>query len=64
MDLDGFLNALAQDPLLVEDFLDDPEGVMDSHEIPMSARAVLRSGDDVAILGALLDDHPADGEHS
>jgi hypothetical protein len=62
MDLRGFLTALALDPILVEDFLDDPDRVMDRHEIPASVRAALRSGDDVAILGALLGDNTADGD--
>jgi hypothetical protein len=64
MDLYEFLNALAQDPILVEGFLDDPDGMMDDHDIPTSVRAVLRSRDDVAILNALLDDHPTDDERS
>jgi hypothetical protein len=64
MDLHGFLTALALDPLLVEDFLDDPDRVMDDHEVPTSERAVLRSGDDVAILGALLSGHASEADCS
>jgi len=56
MDLEGFLRALSLDPIFVEEFLDDPDRVMDDHQVPASVRAVLLSGDDVAILGALLSD--------
>jgi hypothetical protein len=59
MDLTSFLCELAQDPMLVEEFLDDPEQVMDEHEIPVSLRTLMRSRDDVTILGALLGEGPA-----
>lgn len=58
----AFLTELALDPVLVEEFLDDPDGVMDAHQIPGSVRPVLRCGEDVPILRALLDGAHADAD--
>ena len=50
-----FLEAVAVDPILVDDFLADPDRVLDQHGIPDSLRPLLKSGDDVALLTAVLD---------
>lgn len=50
-----FLEAVAVDPILVDDFLSDPDRVLDQHGIAEDLRPLLKSRDDVAILTAVLD---------
>lgn len=53
-----FLEAVAADPILVDDFLADPDRVLDQHGIAESLRPLLKSRDDVALLTAVLDAGP------
>jgi hypothetical protein len=53
-----FLEAVALDPILVDDFLTDPDRVLDQHGIAKSLRPLLKSRDDVALLTAVLDSRP------
>jgi hypothetical protein len=50
-----FLEAVAVDPILVDDFITDPERVLDRYSIADSLRPLLKSRDDVAILTVVLD---------
>ena len=57
-----FLEVVAVDPILVDDFVSDPDRVLDRYGIPSSLRPLLKSRDDVAILTAVLDSLTVDGE--
>jgi hypothetical protein len=57
-----FLEVVAVDPILVDDFVTDPDGVLDRYGIASSLRPLLKSRDDVAILTAVLDGLTADRE--
>jgi hypothetical protein len=57
-----FLEAVAVDPILVDDFATDPDRVLDRYRIASSLRPLLKSRDDVAILTAVLDSLTADSE--
>jgi hypothetical protein len=60
--LTAFLDAVAQDPILVDDFVADPDRVMDQYGIPESLRTLLKSRDDVAILSSVLRERAASRE--
>jgi hypothetical protein len=52
MTLWGFLRLVAQDPILADDFLADPEAVLERLAIARDVWTVLKSGDDVAMIRA------------
>jgi hypothetical protein len=58
----AFLNVVAQDPILVDDFAADPDRVIEDYGIPAPMREVLKSRDDVAILSTLLRERGARAE--
>ena len=57
--LTTFVRAIALDPLLVDDFIADPERLLDRYGISEPHRSLLESKNDVAILLAVLKERDA-----